>query len=197
MRPPDTPPSQLDANTFVAAGRLTRQKGFDRLLSIWAEVSPQHPDWELLIYGSGRRKRQLRRRVCRLGLDGTARLMGYSPRLAEELAAASVYVMTSRYEGFPMVLLEAMSVGLPVVSFDLPTGPAEIVTNGVDGYVVPDGDGDALAAALVELMGDGDKRRAFGAAALEKAASYEPRAVAARFEALLDELAARRLTRSR
>ena len=80
--------------------------------------------------------------------------MGFTPRLHDELAQASLYVMSSRREGFPMVLLEAMGVGLPVVSFDCPTGPRDIVREGVDGHVVPDGDGDALAAAMSGLMAD-------------------------------------------
>jgi glycosyltransferase involved in cell wall biosynthesis len=189
-RPPDGKRAGLDAKVVVSAGRLTGQKGFDRLLPVWAAVSGKHPDWELRIYGEGRRKRRLRRQIRELGLDGRARLMGYSSRLPDELAAASIYVMASRYEGFPMVLLEAMSVGLPVVSFDCPTGPSDVISDGVDGFVVPDGDGDALAGAITELVEDPGKRRAFGAAALEKAASYDPAVVAARFEALLEELAA-------
>jgi glycosyltransferase involved in cell wall biosynthesis len=186
----------LDAKVVVGAGRLTLQKGFDRLLPVWAKVAERHPDWELRLYGEGRRLRDLRKQVSELGLGGKARLMGYTSRLPDELAASSIYVMTSRFEGFPMVLLEAMSIGLPVVSYDCPTGPAEIVTQGVDGYVVPDGDGDALADALSELMDDAEKRRAFGAAAVEKAAQYDPAVVAARFEALLEELSAWRPRRA-
>jgi O-methyltransferase len=184
------PPAELEAKVVVSAGRMTLQKGFDRLLPVWAAVSERHPDWELRLYGEGRRERDLAQQIQRLGLDGRARLMGYTPRLGDELAAASIYVMSSRYEGFPMVLLEAMSAGLPVVSYDCPTGPAEIVGQGVDGYVVPDGDEEALAGAITELIEDPAKRRAFGAAAVEKAARYEPDAVLARFEALLEELAA-------
>jgi glycosyltransferase involved in cell wall biosynthesis len=182
----------LDAKVVVSAGRLTLQKGFDRLLPVWAKVAERHPDWELRVYGEGRRLRDLRKQASELGLGGKARLMGYTSKLPDELAASSIYVMSSRFEGFPMVLLEAMGVGLPVVSYDCPTGPAEIVTQGVDGYVVPDGDGDALAGVLSELMDDPEKRRAFGAAAVEKAARYDPSIIASRFEALLEELAASR-----
>jgi glycosyltransferase involved in cell wall biosynthesis len=109
--------------------------------------------------------------------------------LNEELAQSSLYVMSSRREGFPMVLLEAMGVGLPVVSFDCPTGPRDIVREGVDGHVVPDGDADALAAAMSALMADGDRRKAFGAAAVEGAARYDIAEIAGRWEALLEELA--------
>jgi glycosyltransferase involved in cell wall biosynthesis len=97
--------------------------------------------------------------------------------------------MSSRQEGFPMVLLEAMGVGLPAVSVDCRTGPREIITEGVDGYVVPERDTQALASAMSELMSDAAKRRAFGIAALEAAARYDAGALAERWEAVLDELA--------
>jgi glycosyltransferase involved in cell wall biosynthesis len=182
--------ASLDEKVVVAAGRVTRQKGFDRLLPAWAAIAPQHPDWELRIFGDGSKMGALRRQVERLGIEDSAKLMGFTPRLHEEFARSSLYVMSSRREGFPMVLLEAMAVGLPVVSFDCPTGPADIIREGVDGHVVPNGDKDALARALSDLMGDGAKRRSFGAAALEGASRYELGTIARRWEELFAELAA-------
>ena len=111
------------ADTVVAAGRLTRQKGFDLLLRAFARVAPQHPGWQLRIYGRGPLDGELTALVDRLGLSGRAGLMGFSADLPQQLAAGSVYAMSSRFEGFPMVLLEAMGCGLPPVSFDCPTGP--------------------------------------------------------------------------
>jgi glycosyltransferase involved in cell wall biosynthesis len=185
-----TPRAALDARVVIAAGRLTRQKGFDRLLRVWKLVADRHPDWELRIYGSGQDKRDLRRQIRRSRLGSTARLMGFTPRLHEAFAEASLYVMSSRREGFPMVLLEAMQAGLPVVSYDCPTGPRDIVREGVDGHVVPNGDREALAAALSGLMADTERRKAFGAAAVENAARYDVARMAERWEALFDELAA-------
>jgi glycosyltransferase involved in cell wall biosynthesis len=187
----------LDAKVVVAAGRITPQKGFDRLLPAWAKVVRDHPDWELKIFGDGVSTTALRKQIGELGIGDSAHLMGFTPRLNEELAQASLYVMSSRREGFPMVLLEAMGVGLPVVSFDCPTGPRDIVREGVDGHVVPDGDGDALAAAMSELMGDAERRRAFGAAAVEGAARYDLAAIVARWERLLAELEAGKTGRRR
>jgi len=182
--------ARLEAKVVVAAGRLAKQKGFDRLLPVWARVARERPDWRLEIYGAGDEEAALRRQLDALGPESRARLMGRSSELPERMAAASLFVMTSRKEGLPMVLLEAMGLGLPVVAYDCPTGPREVIADGVDGYVVPDGDEDALAARLLALMDDPALRRRLGAAALEKAAEYDVRRLAGRWERLFAELAA-------
>jgi glycosyltransferase involved in cell wall biosynthesis len=189
--------ANMDSRRVVAAGRLVRRKGFDRLLQAWARVAPAHPGWALSIFGSGPEKQRLQTIARELGIDGTVHLAGQTSRMPEELAASSLFAMSSRQEGFPMVLLEAMGVGLPIVAFDCPTGPRDIVTDGIDGYVVPDGDEAAFAAALAELMEDAHHRRRFGAAALEKAARFDNAAIAARWEAVLAELAAGKPQRRR
>jgi glycosyltransferase involved in cell wall biosynthesis len=177
----------LENKVVVAAGRMGPQKGFDRLLPVWAQVAREHPDWELRIWGGGKGIGKLRQQAEELGIAGSAHVMGFTSKLHEEFASSSLYVMSSRKEGFPMVLLEAMGVGLPVVSYDCPTGPRDIIREGVDGYVVPDGDGDALAAAMGRLMDDAEARKAFGAAAVEGAARYDIASIAGRWEALLAE----------
>jgi glycosyltransferase involved in cell wall biosynthesis len=177
----------LENKIVVAAGRMGPQKGFDRLLPVWAKVAPEHPDWELKIWGGGKGIGKLRRQAEELGIADSAHVMGFTNTLHDEFSESSLYVMSSRKEGFPMVLLEAMSVGLPVVSFDCPTGPRDIIREGVDGYVVPNGDGDALAAAMSRLMADQDKRKAFGAAAIEGAKRYDLGTIAGRWEELLGE----------
>ena len=182
--------ADMDATRVVAAGHLIRRKGFDRLLRAWAQIAREHPEWGLWIFGSGPEKPRLRSLARDLGVGGSVRLAGQTRRMGEELAASSLFVLSSRQEGFPMVLLEAMSVGLPVVAFDCPTGPREIVTEGVDGYVVPNGNEDALAAALAALMADASERRRFGAAALNKAAEFDNASIIARWESLFAELAA-------
>jgi glycosyltransferase involved in cell wall biosynthesis len=179
----------LDGKVVVAAGRLSRQKGFDRLLKAWAKVTKDHPDWELRIFGEGDKAARLEQWIADLGIGSTARLMGFTPNLDQELARASLYVMSSRREGFPMALLEAMAVGLPVVSFDCPTGPRDIIREGVEGHVVPNADIDALAAAMSGLMGDEARRRAYGAAAVEVAQRYSIDRIARRWEELLAEAA--------
>ena len=135
------------ARLVASAGRLIRRKGFDRLLMAWARIAHEFPDWRLAVFGGGPDAKKLARLSAELGIEDSVRLPGNSPRLREELAKASLFVMTSRREGFPMVLLEAMSVGLPVVAYDCPTGPRDIISEGVDGSIVPDGETDLLAAA--------------------------------------------------
>jgi glycosyltransferase involved in cell wall biosynthesis len=182
--------ASLDDKVVIAAGRLTRQKAFGRLVDAWAAVAPRHPGWQLRIYGEGPKRRYLQKRIRRHRIRESARIEHFSDRLLDEFERASLYVMTSRREGFPMVLLEAMGVGLPVVSVDCDTGPRDIVTDGVDGRIVPEDDRPALVEAMSELMADDARRKAFGAAAVEAAARYDQARIAARWEERLQELSA-------
>ncbi len=180
--------ADLEAPVVVAAGRLNRQKGFDLLLDAWVPVAARHPGWQLRIYGSGPARGALRRQILGLGIHDSVLLMGQARRLGEELRRASVFALSSRWEGFGMVLVEAMSRGLAVVSFDCPRGPGEIVHDGVDGRLVPAEDVGALAGALEALMADPDARGRLGAAALDTAADYDVGPITARWLALLDGL---------
>jgi glycosyltransferase involved in cell wall biosynthesis len=176
------------AKVVVAAGRLTPQKGFDRLIPAFAGVAELHPDWRLRIFGAGRDRALLQGLIVANGLEGRVMLMGHTDRLAEELADAAIFVLSSRAEGFPMVVLEAMAVGLPVVSFDCPTGPADMITNGIDGLLVRDGDVAALSASIRQLIGDPQLRARMGTEARRTAARYDQRTICARWEEVLAEL---------
>ncbi|UGS36180.1 glycosyltransferase family 4 protein [Capillimicrobium parvum] len=180
--------SDVHAPVVAAAGRLLSQKGFDLLIQAWARVAARRPDWQLRIYGSGAEGPALRNLVVERGLSGQVLFMGATRQLGEALAQASVFALSSRFEGFGMVIVEAMSKGLPVVSFDCPRGPSEIIEPGVDGLLVPAEDVDALAAALLELIDDEGARRRMGAAAVRKAARYDLATVGARWDDLLNAL---------
>ena len=164
---PDIPvgPGDPGAHKLIAAGRLERQKGFDLLLQAFAALAAKYPDWTLDIFGRGSRHEALERSVAELGLVGQVRINAPTDRLGQRMRDASVFVLSSRFEGFPLVLLEALTAGLAVVSFDCPTGPGEILTDGTNGLLVPAGDVPAFAAALDRMMADESLRRRLAAAA--------------------------------
>ena len=184
---PDVPlgPGDPGAHALIAAGRLESQKGFDLLLEAFAAVAAKHPDWILDIFGKGTRRETLEQSVVDLGLRGRARINAPTDRLGERMRDASVYVLSSRYEGFPIVLLEAMAAGLAVVSFDCPTGPNEIVADGTSGLLVPAEDVPALAAALDRIMDDESLRRRLAAAAPSAVLPYSLEKVGRRWDELL------------
>lgn len=190
-----TPPAALENKVLVAAGRLSRQKGFDLLIEAFGLIAGRHPDWQLRIFGWGDQKKQLAARIGELGLGDQVRLMGGTRKLEEELAGASAYVLSSRFEGLPMVLLEALTVGLPAVAFDCPTGPAEIIEDGVNGLLVPPEDVPALAEGMARMIEQPDERRAMGKAALAGSDRYAIDTVQVTWTRLFADLAGERARR--
>lgn len=184
--------ANLDNKVVVAAGRLAAQKGFDMLIPAFARVAEKHPDWELRIFGAGEKESDLRKIIDDLDVGANVKLMGFTKSLPQEFGAGSIYVLSSRFEGFPMVLLEAMMTGLPPVAFDCPTGPRDLITQNVDGIVVPHKDIDAMASGIIDLIEDEDRRKALGAAAYEKAQQYTTAGLAEKWEQLFLDLAQRR-----
>jgi glycosyltransferase involved in cell wall biosynthesis len=187
---PDTtrPRSRLDNRLVVAAGRLVPVKGYDRLLEVFAKVVEKRPDWKLRIYGGGAKSDKLSRQARSLRLHNNVAFMGPTADMDNALANASLHVVTSRFEGFGMTIVEAMAVGVPVVSFDCPQGPREIITPGQDGVLVPDGDIDAFADALLVLMEDQDELRRLAANGLETARRHRISEIAARWEQVFTDL---------
>lgn len=154
----------------IAVGRIERQKGFDYLVEAWRTVHEQYPDWRLDIYGGGEEGdiRRLQQQIDDSGLTGVVTLCGRTADIAAEYSRHSLMILSSRYEGFGLVLVEASACGLPMVSFDCEQGPAEIITHGRDGYLVsPVGNTRGLADAICRLCGDESLRRSMGEAARE------------------------------
>jgi glycosyltransferase involved in cell wall biosynthesis len=189
------PRSPLTATTVLAAGRLTPQKGFDRLIPAFAQAVERHPDWQLRICGRGPLRSRLKALVAEYGVEANVTLPGPSSDIWTEMDNASIFVVSSRFEGFPMVLLEAMAKGLPIVSFDCPTGPREVIETGANGALVPADDIRALGRALVEMIEDTELRRRCADGALATAQEYTLERIGPRWDALLAELAAVRPSR--
>ncbi|MFC7794859.1 stealth conserved region 3 domain-containing protein [Streptomyces cinereoruber] len=182
------PRSTLETRSVVIAGRLVGEKQIDHAVTAWATVARHHPSWQLRIFGDGPLSGALRRQIDSLGLHDCVQLNGNSPYLAEEWAKASIALLTSRNEAFGLVLAEAQAAGVPVVSYDSPNGPREVIVDGRTGMLVPTGDVDTLASCLIRLIEDAPLRHRMGAAAVEAAARFAPEAVTARWEALFEEL---------
>ncbi len=192
VRPLAGPKADPAARTIFAAGRLVDQKGFDLLVEAFAPVAAAHPDWRLRICGHGPRRAALAARIARLGLDEAVSLEPPTDDIGGAMAAASVFALSSRFEGFPLVLLEAMSKGMAVAAFDCPTGPRDIVEHRRNGLLVPRRDVAALSTALLELVEDEELRRRCGRAAAVTAQRWAMPAIGPRWDALLAELAAAR-----
>ncbi|HEU5159773.1 MAG TPA: glycosyltransferase family 4 protein [Streptosporangiaceae bacterium] len=178
-------PATGEGRVVLAAGRLIPQKGFDMLIEAFSLVAAKHPDWTLRIFGSGSQRDELLKMIAERGLGHQIDLRGRTTDLAGELSKASVYALSSRHEGLPMVLIEAMSKGLAPVAFDCPTGPAEMITHRRNGILVPAEDVAAFAAALDEVLGDDELRRDLAAGATAAARAYDPAVIGASWNNLL------------
>lgn len=181
-------PIHLSGNTLVAMGRLVPEKGFDWLLEAFAQIADRHPEWSLTIIGEGPLRSQLEEQNKTLKLSGRVHFAGELTDPFPTLCAADLFVLSSRFEGFPMALAEAMACGLPVVSFDCPEGPREVIRDGTDGILVPLGDVVALAAALDRLMGDPQERARLATHAPEVVQRFSRERVLSLWQQLFEEL---------
>ena len=180
------PPIRRDGKrVLLAVGRLGPEKGFDLLIDAFAQIADRHPDWNLKILGEGSLRETLTSAVAAHGLADRIALPGFDTRVREAMLGADLFVLSSRFEGFPNALLEAMSAGMACVSFDCETGPRELITHGESGWLVAPEDTRGLAAALDTLMRDGDLRARFGARAREVCAAYAMPEIIRQWNALL------------
>ncbi|MEA2412770.1 MAG: hypothetical protein QOC77_3331 [Thermoleophilaceae bacterium] len=179
--------ADLSAKTVLAAGRLARQKGYDRLIKAWAQVAPEHPDWHLRICGNGPKHARLEELIGEFGLEESVTLAGPARDMGAEMAKASIFALSSRWEGLPLVLMEAMSVGMGVVSFDCPTGPAELIDDHENGLLISPKTIANFAAGLREMIEDEGLRRRCAAAARETAAEYSMDSIGPHWEETLEK----------
>jgi glycosyltransferase involved in cell wall biosynthesis len=142
------------SKNIISVGRLEKVKGYHYLLEVAKKIYPYFPDWKWDIYGEGSLREELQRQIKSSGLSGFIELKGNVMELSKVYGNYSIYVMTSLYEGLPMSLLEAQAAGLPIISFDCPTGPAEIVENGVNGIIVQAYHIEEMVQAIKSLMED-------------------------------------------
>lgn len=178
---------------LIAVGRLDEGKQFGMLINVFASLSRRHTNWSLRIFGEGPLRPVLQQQIADLGIEGCVELPGRTKDIGEELAEADTFVMTSKYEGFPNALLEAMVVGLPCVTFDCPSGPREMSMDGQVALLVPLNDEQALGHALERLMSDPDLRQALGSSARASIIErFSLEQVLAQWDSLFEEVGVKR-----
>lgn len=179
--------SDCSAKRVIAVGRLDYQKSFDRLILVWEKVHEKMPDWRLDIFGQGEWKEMLQHMIDERGLQDVVKLNAPTKNIGGEYAESSMLVMSSHYEGFPMVMIEAMACGLPAVCFDFKCGPRDIIQPEENGMIVPDGDIDGLAEAMISLMKDEELRKRMGENAKRVVETYSEEKVMSKWLQLYEE----------
>ena len=180
--------SDCSAKRVIAVGRLDYQKSFDRLIMVWEKVRKQMPDWRLDIFGQGEWQDMLQSMIDERGLQDCVKLNGPTKNIGKEYSESSMIVMSSHYEGFPMVMIEAMACGLPAVCFDFKCGPRDIIDEGENGLIVKDGDIEVLAEAIVKLMKDEELRKRMGESAKRVVETYSEDRVMGLWVNLFEEI---------
>lgn len=172
---------------IIAVGRLSSEKGYERLIEIWKQVSPQFPDWILDIYGEGKLHEELNTTIRNSKLKNI-NIHNATHNISVEYAKSSICVMTSHLEGFGLVLLEAMRHGIPCIAFDCPFGPRNIIKDDICGYLVENGNIKQFSDKLIILMKNEETRKVFSAAAIEQAKSFSVEKVMHRWKLLFEKL---------
>lgn len=180
--------SKLTAKRIISVGRLDWQKGYDMLIDVWQKVNATHPDWQLHIYGDGPDKERLLQKVNECNLDGFLFIHPSQLPIYEKYLESSIYVMSSRYEGFGLVLIEAMTCGLPCVSFDCPYGPADIIRNGEDGFLIESNHIGQMAERINFLIENEHERFRMGEKARKNVARFSKENIMKKWDMLFRSL---------
>ena len=180
--------SNLESKTVIAVGKQSFQKGFDRLLQSWVVVQEKHPDWHLEIYGKYDVSQKLDSIASKLNVTNSVHFFEPEKNIQEKYLASSIYVLSSRFEGFGMVLIEAMNCGLPVISFDCPNGPKDIIADAEDGFLIGNGDISAFVDKLKLLIFDEDLRVKMGKKARENVQRFSAQNIVHKWDVLFKKL---------
>ncbi|PKV50975.1 glycosyltransferase involved in cell wall biosynthesis [Aquimarina sp. MAR_2010_214] len=181
--------SLLNEKKVISIGSMNDdRKGFDKQIKIWKTIVKSFPDWTLDIYGDGIRFSHYKKMIEEEQLQNKVILHGRSNEIPQKLKESSIFIMTSEAEGLPMVLIEAMSSGLPCVSYDCPTGPSDIIKDGEDGYLIKLNDESSFKEKLQELMANEKLRKEMGTKARKNAKRYLPENIMPKWEKLFQEL---------
>ncbi len=180
--------SSNDNKIVLCVARFTYQKGLDILLNCWSHVVKKHKDWKLCIIGDGEEKQNLITLINTLQINDSVEIKPPTQNIELEYINSSIYIMTSRYEGMPMVLIEAMACGLPVVSFACQSGPSDIISNGIDGYLVENRNEEQLIQKLEELITNDHLRKEMGKNAIKKSMNFDQRNIMEKWIKLINTM---------
>lgn len=181
-------PAKLDSKIILAIGRIDYNKGFDLLLDVFENITLSHPDWRLRIIGDGPLKGKIVSRIESSCLKDRVEILAPTNKIIEQYLQSSIYLMTSRTEALPMVLLEAQACGLPIISFNCKTGPSDIISNGKDGYLIDCFNTDLMTEKVALLCSDSEKRKDFGANGRESIKKFFPEEIINKWEMLFNKL---------
>lgn len=180
--------AKLEEHRVISIGRYEYQKGYDRLINAWALIAQQVPDWTLHIFGEGSLRPVLTKQIKELHLENSVFLDGATNNVGKELLDSSIVAFSSHYEGFPMSIIEVESAGLPVISFDAPCGPKDIIRDGEDGFLVKDGDVEGLGKRLLSLMQNDGLRKEMGEKAFENSKRFTPEVIMPQWISLFETI---------
>lgn len=180
--------ASLEAPVVSILARLSEEKNISSLIRIWSLLGEEARDWDLHIWGEGRERALLETQISELGLQHSVHLMGETDDVRQVYLASSIICLTSKHEGFPMTLIEAQSFGLPIISYDCPLGPRDIITDGTNGYLINPGDEENFASALKHLINSTEERKRIGQQAQLASLAYSPREITRQWLNLFNEL---------
>jgi len=186
--PTNGPTAALEAKRCISAGRFERQKNYQDMIKVWELVHQRHPDWKLELFGDGKKKPLIRQMICRLGLQDSIIIHPATKRLKEEMLSSSAYLMTSLFEGFPMVLVETAALGLPTVSYRCPCGPGEFIQDGVNGFTTQPADIQGMADKICRLIEDEPLRKSMGERIRAKSQDFTEEKIMPQWDALFRRL---------